>query len=175
MRGLSAGGVAPVGKHFPGHGATTVDSHRRLPVVEASMARLQARDLVPFRAAIRSGLDAVMVGHLLVRAVDPRTPATLSPAVVGGLLRERMGFGGLVVSDALEMGAIAGTVPSRWPPSGRSPPGSTSSSLSGHTAVPAVLGHLERAVAAGRLSKARVREAFLRVQRFKRVDRWAGC
>ena len=110
MRGLAAGGVAPVGKHFPGHGATTVDSHQRLPVVAASMARLHAHDLAPFRAAIRSGLDAVMVGHLVVRAVDPRTPATLSPAVVGDLLRERMGFGGLVVSDALEMGAIATTV-----------------------------------------------------------------
>ena len=175
MRGLSAGGVAPVGKHFPGHGATTVDSHRRLPVVEASMARLNARDLVPFRAAIRSGLDAVMVGHLLVRAVDPRTPATLSPAVVGGLLRERMGFGGLVVSDALEMGAIAGTVPLPVAAERAVAAGVDQLVLSGHTAVPAVLGHLERAVAAGRLSKARVREAFLRVQRFKRVDRWSGC
>jgi beta-N-acetylhexosaminidase len=175
MHGLSAGGVAPVGKHFPGHGATTVDSHHRLPVVEASMARLQARDLAPFRAAIRSGLDAVMVGHLLVRAVDPRTPATLSPAVVGGLLRERMGFGGLVVSDALEMGAIAGTVPLPVAAERAVTAGVDQLVLSGHTAVPAVLGHLERAVAAGRLSKARVREAFLRVQRFKRVDRWAGC
>jgi len=175
MRGLSAGGVAPVGKHFPGHGATTVDSHRRLPVVEASMARLNARDLVPFRAAIHSGLDAVMVGHLLVRAVDPRTPATLSPAVVGGLLRERMGFGGLAVSDALEMGAIAGTVPLPVAAERAVAAGVDQLVLSGHTAVPAVLGHLERAVAAGRLSKARVREAFLRVQRFKRVDRWSGC
>jgi beta-N-acetylhexosaminidase len=139
------------------------------------MARLQARDLVPFRAAIRSGLDAVMVGHLLVRAVDPRTPATLSPAVVGGLLRERMGFGGLAVSDALEMGAIAGTVPLPVAAERAVAAGVDQLVLSGHTAVPAVLGHLERAVAAGRLSKARVREAFLRVQRFKRVDRWAGC
>jgi beta-N-acetylhexosaminidase len=174
-RGLAAGGVAAVGKHFPGHGATTVDSHHRLPVVEASMARLQARDLVPFRAAIRAGLDAVMVGHLVVRAVDPRTPATLSRAVVGGLLRDRMGFGGLVVSDALEMGAIAGTVPLPVAAERAVAAGVDQLVLSGHTAVPAVLGHLERAVAAGRLSKARVREAFLRVQRFKRVDRWAGC
>jgi beta-N-acetylhexosaminidase len=175
MRGLSAGGVAPVGKHFPGHGATTVDSHQRLPVVEASLARLDARDLVPFKAAIRSGLDAVMVGHLLVRAVDPRTPATLSAAVVGGLLRERMGFDGLVVSDALEMGAIASTVPLPVAAERAVAAGVDQLTLSGHTAVPAVLDQLERAVAAGRLSKARVREAFLRVQRFKRVDRWAGC
>jgi beta-N-acetylhexosaminidase len=175
MRGLAAGGVAPVGKHFPGHGATTVDSHHRLPVVPASMARLQAHDLAPFRAAIRSGLDAVMVGHLVVRAVDPHVPATLSPAVVGGLLRDRMGFGGLVVSDALEMGAIAGTLSLPAAAERALKAGVDQLVLSGHTAVPAVLAHLERAVAAGDLSKARVREAFLRVQDFKGVDRWAGC
>ena len=175
LRGLAAGGVAPVGKHFPGHGATTVDSHQRLPVVPASMARLHAHDLAPFREAIRSGLDAVMVGHLVVRAVDPRTPATLSPAVVGGLLRERLGFGGLVVSDALEMGAIAGTVTIPVAAERAVAAGVDQLVLSGHGAVPAVLAHLERAVGAGRLSKARVREAFLRVQAFKRVDRWAGC
>ena len=175
MRGLAAGGVAPVGKHFPGHGATTVDSHHRLPVVAASLARLHAHDLAPFRAAIRSGLDAVMVGHLVVRAVDPRTPATLSRAVVGGLLRQRLGFGGLVVSDALEMGAIAGTVTLPVAAERAVGAGVDQLVLSGHGAVPAVLGQLERAVADGRLSRARVREAFLRVQRFKRVDRWDGC
>jgi beta-N-acetylhexosaminidase len=175
QRGLAAGGVAPVGKHFPGHGATTVDSHQRLPVVEASLARLHARDLAPFRAAIRSGLGAVMVGHLLVRAVDPTTPATLSPAVVGGLLRQRMGFGGLVVSDAMEMGAIAGTVPLPVAAERAVAAGVDQLILSGHSAVPAILTHLEQAVAAGRLSRARVGEAFVRVQRFKGVDRWSGC
>jgi beta-N-acetylhexosaminidase len=175
MRGLTAGGVTPVGKHFPGHGATTVDSHHRLPVVPASMARLHAHDLAPFRAAIRAGLDAVMVAHLVVRAVDPRAPATLSPAVVGGLLRDRMGFGGLVVSDALEMGAIAGTVSLPVAAERAVRAGVDQLVLSGPTAVPAVLAHLERAVAAGRLAEGRVREAFLRVQEFKGVDRWAGC
>jgi beta-N-acetylhexosaminidase len=175
MRGLAAGGVAPVGKHFPGHGATTVDSHHRLPVVAAPMARLHAHDLVPFRAAIRSGLDAVMVGHLLVRAVDPRNPATLSPAVVGGLLRGRMGFDGLVVSDALEMGALAGTLSLPVAAERALAAGVDQLVFSGHAAVPAVLDQLQRAVAGGRVSRARVREAFLRVQRFKQVGRWAGC
>jgi beta-N-acetylhexosaminidase len=175
MRGLAAGGVAPVGKHFPGHGATVVDSHHRLPVVDASMARLHARDLAPFRAAIGAGLEAVMVGHLVVRAVDPATPATLSPAVVGGLLRDRMGFGGLVVSDALEMGAIAGTMSLPVAAERALAAGVDQLILSGHTAVPAILDHLRRAVAGGRLASARVREAFLRVQRFKQVDRWGGC
>jgi beta-N-acetylhexosaminidase len=175
MRGLAAAGVAPVGKHFPGHGATSVDSHQRLPVVDAPMSRLHARDLAPFRAAIGAGLDAVMVGHLVVRAVDPDTPATLSPAVVGGLLRDRMGFGGLVVSDALEMGAIAGTLPLPVAAERALAAGVDQLILSGHGAVPAVLAHLQKVVASGRLPETRVREAFLRVQRFKRVDRWAGC
>jgi beta-N-acetylhexosaminidase len=175
MRGLAAGGVAAVGKHFPGHGATTVDSHHRLPVVAASMARLHAHDLAPFRAAIRAGLDAVMVGHLVVKAVDPAAPATLSPRVVGGLLRGRMGFDGLVVSDALEMGAIAGTMSLPVAAERALAAGVDQPILGEHTEVPAVLDHLRRAVAAGRLPADRVREAFLRVQRFKRVDRWAGC
>jgi beta-N-acetylhexosaminidase len=174
-RGLAAGGVAAVGKHFPGHGASTVDSHQLLPVVDASMARLEGRDLAPFRAAIRAGLDAVMVGHLLVKAVDPRNPASLSPAVVGRLLRGRLGFDGLVVSDALEMGAIAGTLSVPVAAERSLAAGVDQLILSGHTGVPAVLDHLAGAVAAGRLSRDRVREAFLRVQRFKRVGRWAGC
>jgi len=175
MRGLAAGGVATVGKHFPGHGATAVDSHQRLPVVASSRARLRARDLVPFRAAIRAGLDAVMVGHLLVQAVDPATPATLSPAVVGGLLRDDLGFGGLVVSDALEMGALASTMSLPVAAERALAAGVDQLVLSGHTGVPAVLDHLERAVAGGRLSRARVGEAFRRVARFKRAGRWAGC
>ena len=174
-RGLAAAGVAAVGKHFPGHGATTVDSHRLLPVVGASLARLDGRDLAPFRAAIRSGLDAVMVGHLVVRAVDPARPATLSRAVVGGLLRGRLRFDGLVVSDALEMGAIAGTLSLPVAAERALAAGIDQLTLSGHTQVPAVLDQLAEAVAAGRLSQARVREAFVRVQRFKRVERWSGC
>jgi beta-N-acetylhexosaminidase len=175
QRGLAAGGVAPVGKHFPGHGATTVDSHQRLPVVAASSARLHGHDLAPFRAAIRSGLDAVMVGHLVVRAVDPRTPATLSPAVVGDLLRGRMGFDGLAVSDALEMGALANSMSLSVAAERALAAGIDQLILSGHAEVPAVLDGLRGAVADGRLSRERVGEAFLRVQRFKRVERWAGC
>jgi beta-N-acetylhexosaminidase len=175
MRGLADGGVATVGKHFPGHGATTVDSHRRLPVVHGSRAHLAAWGLVPFRAAIRTGLDGVMVGHLLVTAVDARNPGSLSPAVVGGLLRGRLGFDGLVVSDALEMGAIARSWPVPVAAERALAAGVDQLLLSDHTRVTAVLDRLQQAVAAGRLSRARVREAFLRVQRFKQVDRWAAC
>ena len=107
-RGLRDAGVLPVVKHFPGHGSLTVDSHRALPVQRRPLSQLQRSDLVPFRAAVDAGLPAVMIGHIAVRAVDPGVPATVSRPVVTGLLRERLGFEGLVVSDALEMAALRG-------------------------------------------------------------------
>jgi len=175
MRGLAAGGVATVGKHFPGHGATTVDSHLRLPVVAATPDRLASWDLLPFRAAIRTGLPAVMVGHLVVRGLDGHAPATLSRAVIGGLLRKRLGFDGLVVSDALEMGAIAAAWPLPVAAERALAAGVDQLLLSDHTRVDAVLDRLAGSVAAGRLSGTQVRDAFLRVERFKRVRRWASC
>ncbi|MGC4893624.1 glycoside hydrolase family 3 protein [Micromonospora sp. DT31] len=107
VRGLQAGGVAACAKHFPGHGDTRVDSHHDLPRIGGDRARLDAVELAPFRAAVAAGAQAVMTGHLLVPALDPDLPATLSPRVLGGLLREEMGFGGVVVTDAVEMRAVA--------------------------------------------------------------------
>lgn len=103
--GTQAAGVAACAKHFPGHGDTTVDSHVGLPTVGADLAEA----LLPFRAAVDAGVAAVMTGHLLVPEYGP-LPATLNPALVTGLLRESLGFTGVVISDALEMGAVAGTV-----------------------------------------------------------------
>jgi beta-N-acetylhexosaminidase len=100
-------GVAACAKHFPGHGDTAVDSHLDLPTVDADREELEATALVPFRAAIAARVQAVMTAHLAVPALDP-APATLSERVIGGLLRDELGFGGLVVSDALDMRAIAG-------------------------------------------------------------------
>jgi beta-N-acetylhexosaminidase len=102
-----AEGVIPVAKHFPGHGRTPLDSHRELPEVGASIDALTDGDLVPFRAALAAGCPAMLVAHVRYRALDPSLPASLSPTVVGGLLRERLGFAGLVVSDDLEMAAVA--------------------------------------------------------------------
>jgi beta-N-acetylhexosaminidase len=106
VAGYREAGIVPVVKHFPGHGSVGTDSHLDLPVQDASMRTLRRRDLVPFRAAFDAHAPVTMVGHLDVRAVDPGTPSTLSRPVVSGLLRHRMGFGGLVVTDAMEMGAI---------------------------------------------------------------------
>lgn len=105
--GLRAGGVAACGKHFPGHGDTSVDSHLDLPRLPHSMERLERVELVPFHAAVRAGIEAIMTAHVLFEAIDPQVPATLSRTVVTGLLRERLGFDGLVITDDFEMQAIA--------------------------------------------------------------------
>ncbi|PWR07080.1 sugar hydrolase [Micromonospora acroterricola] len=107
VRGLQDGGVAACAKHFPGHGDTRVDSHHDLPRITADRDRLDACELAPFRAAVAAGVQAVMTGHLLVPALDPQLPATLSHRILGGLLRDEMGFSGVVVTDAVEMRAVA--------------------------------------------------------------------
>ena len=104
-------GIIPAVKHFPGHGDTAVDSHVGLPVVDKSPEELEETELIPFRAAIQSaGTDgqvpAVMVAHILLTRLDPERPASLSPAVVTGLLREELGFAGAVLTDDLTMGAV---------------------------------------------------------------------
>jgi beta-N-acetylhexosaminidase len=110
LRGYRASGVASCLKHFPGHGDTVVDSHHDLPVNPADPEVLERRELVPFRANLDA--DAVMSAHVVTRAIDPERPGTFSRAVVHGLLRERLGFDGVCVTDALEMkGANAGRGP----------------------------------------------------------------
>lgn len=105
---LQSAGVAACGKHFPGHGDTGTDSHVELPIVEHPPDRLEAVDLVPFRAAIEAGVAAIMTGHLLIPALDESRPATLSPFVVDALLKKQLGFDGLALTDDLEMKAISG-------------------------------------------------------------------
>lgn len=106
-RGMLARGVVPVGKHFPGHGATDADSHEELPVVGDARKVLLGRDLLPFRRAVRAGIPGLMTAHVLYPALDPRNPATLSRRIVTDLLRGALRFRGAVFTDALEMKAIA--------------------------------------------------------------------
>jgi beta-N-acetylhexosaminidase len=107
VRGSLDVGVAPCGKHFPGHGDTREDSHELLPRVSTPPDLLEQRELVPFRMAMAAGLPAIMTAHVVHEGIDSTLPATLSPAVVGGLLRTRLGFQGVVVTDDLEMKAVA--------------------------------------------------------------------
>ena len=108
VKGSQDAGVIATIKHFPGHGDTDVDSHVGLPLVNASLARLDSVELVPFEAGIDAGAAMVMTAHIALPAVqgDSTTPATLAPKIITGLLRDRLHFGGLAITDAMTMGGI---------------------------------------------------------------------
>ncbi|MEZ5343895.1 MAG: glycoside hydrolase family 3 N-terminal domain-containing protein, partial [Acidimicrobiales bacterium] len=109
INGLQRGGVAATVKHWPGHGDTTVDSHSSLPVIDVSPDIWSGRERVPFAAAVEAGVEMVMVGHLAMPQLDPSgVSATQSPLLVDGLLRSGLGYDGVIVSDALDMGALDG-------------------------------------------------------------------
>jgi beta-N-acetylhexosaminidase len=111
--GYENGGLIAVVKHFPGHGSADGDSHLASPVSRAGLVDFGLIHLPPFRAAIEAGAEGVMMGHFVAAAFDPSAPASLSKTVVGDVLRERLGFSGLVVTDDLEMGGATGSRPGR--------------------------------------------------------------
>lgn len=108
IKGLQEGGVIATAKHFPGHGDTDIDSHNDLPVIPYDMERLNEIELVPFKSAIRSGVGSVMIAHLSFPSLEknPKVPASLSPAIVDGLLKNDLKFNGLIVTDALNMSGV---------------------------------------------------------------------
>jgi beta-N-acetylhexosaminidase len=106
-RGLRAGRVLSCAKHFPGHGDALVDPHHDLPVFAGTMERLEAAELVPFAAAVATGVPLVMTAHILLPQIDPERPASLSRKMLDGVLRRRMEFKGVILADDLGMGAIA--------------------------------------------------------------------
>lgn len=111
VQALQVGGVAACAKHFPGHGDTDKDSHLDLPVVEHSRSRLEDIELRPFRKAIAAKVATIMTAHIVVRELDEKVPATLSSAVVTTLLRDQLGYKGVIVADDLEMKAVS----AHWP------------------------------------------------------------
>jgi len=167
VRGVEENGGLATAKHFPGHGDTAADSHIDLPVIHADKERLEKLELVPFRAAIASGVSSVMTGHLSIPSLEPdaNTPATLSKNILTGLLRDELHFQGLVVTDAMDMGGI--TV--------RFAPGEAAvrAVLAGADAllmppVPdAAFEALQAAVKSGRISKARLDASVRRILQAK--------
>lgn len=105
-RGLIKSGVIPCGKHFPGHGNTLVDSHEGLPREDKTLPELERLELIPFKTAIKSGLDLIMTSHILFPSIDPHWPVTLSEIFLRKLLRDELRYKGLVISDDLGMGAL---------------------------------------------------------------------
>ncbi|WP_399890898.1 glycoside hydrolase family 3 protein [Streptomyces sp. BBFR51] len=172
IRGLQSSGVAACAKHFPGHGDVAVDSHHDLPAYPAGLDEIAAQALPPFRAAVAAGVRAVMSGHLLVPAYDPDLPATLSRRILHGLLREELGFDGLVVSDAIEMGAVT----ARYGIDGATvkavAAGVDAICVGGESAeestVALLVKALSAAVSAGELPEERLAEAAGRVREFAR-------
>jgi beta-N-acetylhexosaminidase len=107
IRGLQENGVAACGKHFPGHGDTSQDSHHDLPRLPHPIERLEQTELPPFRAAVDAGVAMIMTAHVVFEPIDPEYPATMSRRVLHGILRDEMKFDGVIVSDDLEMKAIS--------------------------------------------------------------------
>ena len=163
-RGLASEGVLAVGKHFPGHGDTTVDSHLALPVVPHDLGRLSAVELAPFAYAIRAGIPALMTAHLLLPALDTEHPATLSQPILTDLLRGQLGFRNLVISDDLLMQGIADSTPPgeaavRFIEAG----GDLMLICHDEAAQRQALVVVTKAVETGRLSEARVRASCKRI------------
>ena len=108
--GLQSVAVAACAKHFPGHGDTAQDSHHALPVIDRSLAELRERELVPFAAAIAAGTKSIMSSHIMLPQLDAERPATLSRGILQGLLRDELGFDGVIISDALDMKGASGDI-----------------------------------------------------------------
>lgn len=169
IKALQASGVAACGKHFPGHGDTSTDSHFELPLVELPPDRLRAIEFEPFRAAIAEKVAFIMTAHVLVPAFDEERPSTLSRKVVQALLRDELGFEGVILSDDLEMKAVS----ARYPV----PESAVEAIRAGCDGILICSGDLDlqartlealvRAVESGVISAARCDDAFLRLRRAK--------
>ncbi|MBV8353678.1 MAG: glycoside hydrolase family 3 protein, partial [Candidatus Eremiobacteraeota bacterium] len=166
-RGLSKSVVA-VGKHFPGHGATDVDSHYGLPILNVDLETWRERDLVPFRRAVEGGIPALMSAHVILPALDRERPTTLSPSVITGVLREACGFDGVVFTDCLEMGAIAEHFGSVEAAPHALAAGCDCVLFSSRLELAeAAIEKIARAVEEGMLPETRLREAAARVRRLR--------
>jgi beta-N-acetylhexosaminidase len=186
VTGLQEAGVAACVKHFPGHGDTREDSHLSVPVVDAGLDLLHRRELVPFKAAIAAGTQALMTAHLVVPELTGETPATLSRAAITGLLRDQLGYTGVVVTDALDMKGASGAI--------GIPEAAVQALIAGSDllclgsrefseSVTTIIAAIVQAVADGRLPASRLEEAVERVGRLKtwlatgrtvEIDRSAG-
>ena len=163
VRGFTDAGVVCCLKHFPGHGDTDTDTHEGAAVVNKSLDELRAGELLPFVSGIEAGADMVMIGHITVTALDD-VPATISQAVISGLLRDELGWDGVVITDSLDMGALAGydsgEVCVRYLEAG-------GDILLGVPDLGTAVGAIESAVAEGRLTEQRIDESVLRVLSLK--------
>lgn len=170
--GLESAGVASCGKHFPGHGDTEQDSHQELPRLNHAMARLNEVELVPFRSWVKAGLASVMTAHVIFEPLDAKYPATMSRRVLHGILREQMGYEGLIITDDIEMKAIADHY-GYDEAAIRGVDAGVDNFLCCHTAEVAhqIINTIAKGVDSGRVDRARLEDANRRTAAF--VERWA--
>lgn len=169
MEGMQVGGVIPVVKHFPGHGDVTVDSHVSVPIVDKTIDELMALELAPFHAAIDAGVDVVMVSHLLLPQIDDVYPASMSEAVLTDLLRNRLAFDGVIITDDMRMGAITNDYALEDAAVQMIQAGVDILLLADQpSGVIAVLDKLKAAVAEGTITEERIDESLLRIIQMKR-------
>jgi beta-glucosidase-like glycosyl hydrolase len=169
IRGVQSEGALATAKHFPGHGDTHIDSHRTLPTLHVDRARLEQVELVPFRAAIEAGVGSIMIGHLAVPSLDPTPalPASVSPAIVNGLLRGELGYDGLVVTDSFDMGGLAAHFDAGEAAVRAIDAGNDQVLYS--TDTDAAIAAVTAAVQSGRLTRARIEQSYERIHRVARV------
>jgi len=174
IQGFAEAGILATAKHFPGHGETAADSHRTLPESPQSPERWRAVEFVPFRRAIQAGVPVVMVAHLACPALDPGSPSSLSRRIITGILRDELGYDGVVASDDLTMEAIAerldpGEAAVRFLEAG----GDLALICHDPERQRAALAAVEAAVEAGRLSEARLAASLGRIRRLRAwVEAW---
>lgn len=167
--GLRSEGIIAAGKHFPGHGDTATDSHTELPVVDKSPEELWQTELIPFARAAEEGIPMLMIAHILLPQLDAEEPATLSSAILQGLLRKELSYDGVIITDDITMGAVSG----RYSPGEAAVKAISAGAdmvLVGHGAENArqALTALEAALENGSLPRSRVEESFLRVLALKK-------
>lgn len=168
-KGLQSAGVAATVKHFPGHGDTYLDSHLSLPKVDKPLEQLEAIELSPFRQAVQAGVASIMTAHILYPALDPHHPATLSQAILTGLLRQKWRFEGVIVTDSMAMKAIADNYPAG---------GAAVASVQAGADIVLALGRFEtqiaqvealaKAIEAGQLSRQRLEASYRRIEHLLR-------
>ena len=163
VKGFKDNGVLCTVKHFPGHGDTVEDSHDSAAIVTKALSELEKQEFMPFIRGINAGADMVMIGHLTIPSLDPE-PATVSFSIVTGLLRDRLGYNGVVITDSLEMGAITGYE------TGQLAARAVSAGIDillGPDDLPKAIEGIERAIAMGELAIERIDESVMRILKMK--------
>lgn len=167
IKGMESTGVIPAIKHFPGHGDTSVDSHKSMPVVDKTLEELEAVELIPFKAAIDAGVDVVMTSHIALPKLGAKNPATMSEKIITSLLRGDLGFDGVVITDDLTMGALSDYGVAESANEAIKAGVDIVLVAFGHDQIIETINRLKQSVESGEITEARIDESVIRILRLK--------